>query len=277
MTLCYSHKKEDPFVRLDKNIVMNKSISWKAKGILSYVFSRPDDWKFYKDEMMQHSSDGRVSFDSGIKELEKAGYLYKTRVRNLETNKWEGWEWHFFETPATIEEIKEMFPITPKPNNRRTCHSENPTIGNVTPNKKDSTKNDYTKNIEIPKGISLSSLDKSKQENAGNNIFFDRNTRKFKNITQDKLDKLTKAYPSVNVNIELEQMKLWLEETPQGKLRKGSWRFIYSWIQRSFDKKEYNSDKPVIISYNKSKSYSNPAISQEARNQYINHKHKRFE
>lgn len=108
MTLCHSHRKKDPFVRLNKSIVYDSNLSLKAKGLLSIAFSRPDDWSFYKHEMMKHCSDGEHSFDSGVKELENSGYLYRTRKQNKKNGRLEGWEWHFFEEPISEEEFKKF-------------------------------------------------------------------------------------------------------------------------------------------------------------------------
>lgn len=109
MTLCHSHKKKDPFVRFSKSIVFDSSISLKAKGILSIAFSRPDDWTFYKSEMMKHSTDGESSFDSGIKELEESGYLHRHKTQNSKTGIFTGLEWHFFEEPISLEEFKKLY------------------------------------------------------------------------------------------------------------------------------------------------------------------------
>lgn len=108
MTLCFSHRENDPFARIDKRIVYDNSISWKAKGILLYAFSQNDNWQFYRNEMMRHSSDGEHSFDSGIKELEAAGYLHKKRTKK-KTGVFAGWNWHFFEIPVTPNEFEEMY------------------------------------------------------------------------------------------------------------------------------------------------------------------------
>jgi hypothetical protein len=46
-------------------------MSWKARGILIYMLSLPDDWEVHLSEIAKHSEkDGRDSFASGIKELE---------------------------------------------------------------------------------------------------------------------------------------------------------------------------------------------------------------
>lgn len=132
MTLCYAHRKSDPFVRFDKRIVFDSSISWKAKGLLTYAFSRDENWKFYKSEMMKHASDGETSFDSGIKELENAGYLHRRKINDPKTGKFTGWEWHFCEVPLSEEEFKKFHRNGGFPD-----IGESPISGKPGPNKKD--------------------------------------------------------------------------------------------------------------------------------------------
>lgn len=132
MTLCHSHRKTDPFVRFNKSIVYDSNLSLKAKGLLSIAFSRPDNWSFYKSEMMKHCSDGEHSFDSGIKELENSGYLYRKAKQNKETGKLEGMEWHFFEEPISEEEFKKFIRNGGFPGTGEIPRSDKPG-----PNKKD--------------------------------------------------------------------------------------------------------------------------------------------
>lgn len=138
MTLCHAKRKIDPFTRISKDIVFDSRISWKAKGILLYAFSRPEDWTFYKKEMRQHASDGREAFDSGIAELKKYGYIHTLKKRK-ENGMFCGFEWFFFEDPITDEEFQKII-----------TEEENPTFGQPAP-----TKKEYTK-----KNISLLSKDK---------------------------------------------------------------------------------------------------------------------
>lgn len=107
MTICHV-KRKTSFVAFSKAIVMDKNLSWKAKGILTYAFSRHDDWTFYKSEMMKHSSDGEHAFETGLRELEKFGYLHRLKVRN-EKNQFSGLEWYFFEEPITEADFKKSF------------------------------------------------------------------------------------------------------------------------------------------------------------------------
>lgn len=86
------------WVVIDKEAAHDASLSWKAKGLLLYMLSMPDDWEFYVSELKNHASDGRDSTASGLKELEKAGYLVKTKKRD-EEGKFKGYDYNLFEIP----------------------------------------------------------------------------------------------------------------------------------------------------------------------------------
>lgn len=64
--------------------IQDKNLSFKSRGLLCYILSLPDDWKFVKTHFYNTSTDGRRAIDSAIKELEEKGYIVKTRVRNKE-------------------------------------------------------------------------------------------------------------------------------------------------------------------------------------------------
>jgi hypothetical protein len=57
-------------------------ISYKAKGLLGYMLSRPDNWKIVMQDLINRSTDGETSVKSAIKELKNAGYLSIKRLRN---------------------------------------------------------------------------------------------------------------------------------------------------------------------------------------------------
>jgi len=100
------------WVVIDKTAAHDASLSWKAKGLLLYMLSMPDDWEFYVSELKNHASDGRDSTASGLKELERAGYLVKTKRRD-EEGKFQGYDYNLFETPLA-ENGK---PVNGKPEN----------------------------------------------------------------------------------------------------------------------------------------------------------------
>lgn len=86
--------------------------TWKAKGIFQYLWSRPDDWVYYQEEVATHAADGVKSLRSGLKELEKYGYLKRSRVR--ENGKFKEPIWELCEDPKKAEKI---IKTSRKPNN----------------------------------------------------------------------------------------------------------------------------------------------------------------
>lgn len=90
-------KRVNPFVQIDKTMLSDENISWKAKGILSYLLSKPDGWVTYITDIEKRSADGRDSVRSGIQELEDAGYIMRKRIR--EKGQFKGWEYEVYEVP----------------------------------------------------------------------------------------------------------------------------------------------------------------------------------
>lgn len=89
---------------INNTICRDKRLSWKAKGIWLYAFSRPDDWKFHIDDLVNQSSDGEKSVKAGLRELEDFGYLVREQSKD-ENGKFSNSEWTFFEVPQEIKEI----------------------------------------------------------------------------------------------------------------------------------------------------------------------------
>jgi len=95
--------RDNPFVMMDKRIFANTSLSWKAKGILGYLLSKPDDWVIRISDLIKQSTDGRDAVYSGVKELRKAGYVELVDVRN-ESGKIISWEYLVYEEPQNPTE-----------------------------------------------------------------------------------------------------------------------------------------------------------------------------
>ena len=60
----------------------DKSLSLKAKGLLSLMLSLPDDWDYTTKGLAQICRDGVDSIRSTVRELEQHGYVIRRRVRN---------------------------------------------------------------------------------------------------------------------------------------------------------------------------------------------------
>ncbi len=127
------HDKNNPYTIINKSIVDDARISYKAVGLWLYAFSKKEDWQFYLADLSKRHTDKIESVRSGLKELEDAGYLYRYKKKN-EKGQFKGWEWIFFETPKSESEIKEMFPTEGFSLSREAPNSvEPPPIVNIDP------------------------------------------------------------------------------------------------------------------------------------------------
>lgn len=108
---------------MDKTALNDKQLSWKAKGIMAFMLSKPDDWTFYLDELATNSTDGVASFKSGFKELKDAGYVKRERHRG-EGGKFT-WETIVHEVPVAENPLVENPPVEkPLVENRRLLNNE---------------------------------------------------------------------------------------------------------------------------------------------------------
>jgi len=81
------------FTIFPNDIIYDKELSLKAKGLLLLLLSRPDEWEFYMNEITKHSKDGKDSVRGGLNELFRSGYMEKKRVKDAETGHFTGWEY----------------------------------------------------------------------------------------------------------------------------------------------------------------------------------------
>ena len=85
------------FAQVSTVALADKSLSWKAKGVLSYLMSLPDDWSIYVEELTKHSKDGRDATAGAINELISAGYVRRSKKRD-DSNKFAGYDYEVSDT-----------------------------------------------------------------------------------------------------------------------------------------------------------------------------------
>ena len=61
----------------------DRSLSLKAKGLLSLMLSLPEDWDYTMKGLARICKDGIDSISGGIRELEAHGYLVRARVHHF--------------------------------------------------------------------------------------------------------------------------------------------------------------------------------------------------
>ncbi|MED2753244.1 DnaD domain protein [Bacillus thuringiensis] len=90
--------KDKNYTTINNTGLKDQRLSWKAKGILAYILTLPDDWVFYREELSRHAKDGLDSLRAGMKELKEYGYLKRFPVRDA-NNKIIRWETIIYEVP----------------------------------------------------------------------------------------------------------------------------------------------------------------------------------
>ena len=90
----------------------DRSLSLKAKGLLSLMLSLPEDWDYTMKGLARICKDSIDSSSGGIRELEAHGYLIRSRVRN-ENGQLSSIEYTILEQPK--EPAQTPAPVREKP------------------------------------------------------------------------------------------------------------------------------------------------------------------
>lgn len=115
--VCYAFPREEVLimsvvrVHKDANFTVmsnyhfkEKKMSLKSKGLLSLMLSLPDDWDYSVAGLATLSKDGKDSVMSALGELEKFGYLTRTRLTD-DRGRFAGIEYNIYEKPVADKPI----------------------------------------------------------------------------------------------------------------------------------------------------------------------------
>jgi len=128
------HRRNNPFAQIDKGILRDKRLSFKARGIAAYLFTHGEDWQVRLSDLTDNSTDGAKAVRNGLKELKALGYARLVAIRN-EDNLFVGKTWEVSEMPIW-EEIPDMTLL-------------------ATSTKSERPKRVMYKNKEVPKGTNV--------------------------------------------------------------------------------------------------------------------------
>ena len=108
---------ENPFVMIDRRIFENDGLSLKAKGLLGYLLSRPDNWTICMADLVKRTKDGKDSVNSALDELIESGYVVKTEQQR-ESGKFSTCEYVVYEQPVLKNRDGETDAEKPQRKNR---------------------------------------------------------------------------------------------------------------------------------------------------------------
>ena len=79
-TIFRTHKrKDDPFVRVDKDLVNDERLGWDTRGLLIYLLGKPDDWTVRMSDLLKSGPAKLTAMRRMINEAIEYGYMERTR------------------------------------------------------------------------------------------------------------------------------------------------------------------------------------------------------
>ena len=105
--------KNNNYTVMSNHHLRDKSLSLKAKGLLSQMLSLPDDWNFSVNGLISLNREEKTAITAALKELKDNGYLRVTKQTNRD-GRFE-WVYDIYETPYT------GFPCMDKPCMENPC------------------------------------------------------------------------------------------------------------------------------------------------------------
>lgn len=205
-------QKNENYTTMCNYHLRDKSLSLKAKGLLSMFLSLPDSWHYSVRGLVAISKENRSSIMSGLKELEAAGYLVRNQRRDSSGRM------------ADIEYIISELPtVSP--------WSENPTTDNPT-SEKPTAEKPITENLP---GISTKLLSKEGINTERRKYRGDKASAhvygKYKNVvlSADEYSALQQDFPN-DFAFKIERLSEYMAST--GKTYENHLATIRSWARK---------------------------------------------
>ncbi len=101
-------RPDNGFLLVRNDVVRDKRLSYRARGLLCAMLSYPDNWQFNRDWLAgQSDQEGQGAVRTALRELERYGYLKRERRKDPMTGKF-GWEHVLYDTP---QDAASVFPV----------------------------------------------------------------------------------------------------------------------------------------------------------------------
>ena len=90
-------------------LLQDQRLSYRDIGLLVWMLSKPQDWKFsYEGMLAEHVADGKSAIQAGVKNLKKAGYLRIEKKRNK--GRLAESMWYVYDAPCIENQYVEKLP-----------------------------------------------------------------------------------------------------------------------------------------------------------------------
>jgi hypothetical protein len=79
MPIVRAERPRQNFTIISNTVIRDHALSFRARGILAFILSMPDNWSTSSEHLGRVSQEGRDAIRAAMKELERAGYIQRIR------------------------------------------------------------------------------------------------------------------------------------------------------------------------------------------------------
>jgi len=119
-------KLQKGFTQISNNLINDRNLSMQAIGLFCYIWSKPDDWEYHKNEIMKRFNCGKNALTTAIDSLQENNYLFIATTRG-EDGKFTKSIWYLSDEGKPKEQVDNVF--AKKPNTEKP-HTEKPQAEN---------------------------------------------------------------------------------------------------------------------------------------------------
>ena len=100
MNLIYraTKDKDHPYVMVLKETLYDKTLSLKAKGLLCFILSKPENWQICVTGLSTELKESRNTVANTLNELISAGYCLRQKHERTEHGYFKGYDYIVFES-----------------------------------------------------------------------------------------------------------------------------------------------------------------------------------
>ena len=175
MATIKKHLKSKPFTIVENDFLNNDDLYFSAKGLFSYMISKPSNWNFTIKSIKSQSRDGQSRVTTALDELKKLGFIHYEKLKNGSGI------YHLYENPKDNPKFE-------NPNKAISPSLENPSLEN--PNLGNSKR---ISNTILNSNKEISNNKKNKQKNVCVSESSNQN-----NFSISELEEMIKAKKGIN-------------------------------------------------------------------------------
>jgi hypothetical protein len=152
MSIIRAPRSESNFTTIRNDVIRDERLSYRASGVLIDILSRPDNWRTSAEQLARaRRQEGRDAVRVALKELQAAGYLVHTKVRDRATGRLSTVSYVFDEPKATVDEAflrRKQFRPKPMPPGAENPAAGSPDVGQPAAGKPGPIRRTVTKDCE---------------------------------------------------------------------------------------------------------------------------------